>query len=278
MCLMSAVAAEKDGLRFGHGQTLRSHCDSLILDTAGRGPRNLVCSHSGNPVEAVVSQLSDSCKSTRVGARGEQLAITRRNGSALFWSLRRPERSVVHRKMTATTMCGGRSGRSRAYWTGVRVHEMTSLVRVTPPEEEPPYTNIRSCRTTVRQLPEEIVNPLYTIAVPLYAGSMDVVIAAPLVREARRAAGLSQVALAERLSTTQSAVSRWECGHDEPRLSTLRSILRACDRRLVLSSEPDSIGDVDRAQIRQQLAMSPEERLASVTNISTFVVNARRVD
>lgn len=123
-----------------------------------------------------------------------------------------------------------------------------------------------------------MLKSLYMIAVPLYSGTMEIVIAAPLIREARQAAGLSQVALAERLSTTQSAVSRWECGHDEPRLSTLRSILRACDRRLVLSSEPGTAGDVDRAQIRQQLAMSPEERLASVTNVSSFVTNARRVD
>ena len=107
---------------------------------------------------------------------------------------------------------------------------------------------------------------------------MEDVVAAPLIREARQAAGLSQVALAERLSTTQSAVSRWECGHEEPRLSTLRSILRACDRRLVLSTEPHPLGDVDRAQIRQQLAMSPEERLASVSNVTTFVMNARRVN
>jgi len=107
---------------------------------------------------------------------------------------------------------------------------------------------------------------------------MDEVVAATLIRDARQAAGLSQVALAERLSTTQSAISRWERGHDEPRLSTLRSILRACDRRLVLSSEPHPLADVDRAQIRQQLAMSPEERLASVSNVSTFVMNARRVN
>ncbi len=107
---------------------------------------------------------------------------------------------------------------------------------------------------------------------------MDVVATAPLIRDARKAAGLSQVALAKRLSTTQSAVSRWECGHEEPRLSTLRSILRACDRRLVLSTEPHPLSDVDRAQIRQQLAMSPEQRLASVSNVSTFVTSARRVN
>ena len=99
---------------------------------------------------------------------------------------------------------------------------------------------------------------------------------APMIREAREERGLSQAALAELLSTTQSAVSRWERGHDEPRLSTLESILRACGRQLVITSELAT--DVDRAQIRQQLAMTPDERLASVINVSRFVANAQRVD
>ena len=94
------------------------------------------------------------------------------------------------------------------------------------------------------------------------------------IRAARVEAGLSQEDLASRLNTTQSAVSRWERGHDEPRISTLNGILRACGLRLVLSTERD---DVDRAQIRQQLAMSPEQRLASVTNVSRFVGAAQQV-
>lgn len=101
---------------------------------------------------------------------------------------------------------------------------------------------------------------------------------APMIRKARQESGLSQAALAQKLSTTQSAVSRWERGHDEPRLSTLESILGACGRSLVLSTEQAVLDDVDRAQIRQQLAMTPDERLASVTNVSTFVASARRIN
>jgi transcriptional regulator with XRE-family HTH domain len=97
---------------------------------------------------------------------------------------------------------------------------------------------------------------------------------AGLIREARVAAGLTQAQLAARLHTTQSVVSRWERGGDEPRLSTLERILRACGRRLSLSVEED---DVDRAQIRQQLALSPADRLASVTNLSRALATARRV-
>jgi transcriptional regulator with XRE-family HTH domain len=96
---------------------------------------------------------------------------------------------------------------------------------------------------------------------------------AAIVRNSRIEAGLSQVELARRLGTTQSVVSRWERGHDEPRLSTLARIVRACGLRATVEFVPD---DVDRAQIRQQLALSPADRLASVTNLSRFLVGAAR--
>jgi transcriptional regulator with XRE-family HTH domain len=76
------------------------------------------------------------------------------------------------------------------------------------------------------------------------------------------------------MGTTQSAVSRWERGHDEPRIGTLAEIMTACGLQLDLVVEPD---DVDRAQIRQQLAMTPAQRLESVTNLSRIVAAARRV-
>ncbi len=95
---------------------------------------------------------------------------------------------------------------------------------------------------------------------------------AALIRRARAHAALTQLELAELVGTTQSAISRWERGHDEPRLSTLAAILRACGLRLVLDAEVD---DVDRAQLRQQLAMSPDERLASVVNLSRALASAR---
>jgi transcriptional regulator with XRE-family HTH domain len=94
-----------------------------------------------------------------------------------------------------------------------------------------------------------------------------------LLGRARRAAGLSQAELARRLGTTQSAVSRWERGREEPRLSTLASILRACGLRFLLTVEDD----VDRAQIREQLAMTPMQRLRSVANVSRTLASARAV-
>lgn len=105
-----------------------------------------------------------------------------------------------------------------------------------------------------------------------YDGSADSL--SRLIHDARVEAGLSQAELAGRVGTTQSAISRWERGHDEPRLSTVVSVLAACGLVLRLSVGVD---DVDRAQIRQQLAMSPTERLASVVNISRTLASARPV-
>ncbi len=86
----------------------------------------------------------------------------------------------------------------------------------------------------------------------------------PTIARLRIEAGLGQQLLAERLGTTQSAVSRWERGHDEPRLRTLVAIAEACGKRLTIEVDDD----VDRAQLRQQLAMTPLERLAGVVNVS----------
>ncbi|MEX2624728.1 MAG: helix-turn-helix transcriptional regulator [Acidimicrobiia bacterium] len=99
---------------------------------------------------------------------------------------------------------------------------------------------------------------------------------AELIRLARLEAGLSQAELAHRIGSRQPVVSRWESGEDEPRLSTLRRILRACG--LSLSLSVDRQDDVDRSQIRQQLAMSPTERLTSVVNLSRLLASARRRD
>ncbi len=102
-----------------------------------------------------------------------------------------------------------------------------------------------------------------------YADSIE---PAELVRSLRHAAGLSQRDLAALLGTSQPAVSRWEQGHDEPRLSTLNAVAHACGRRLVISvaDEEKVVDGVDRAQILAHLAMSPDERIHAVANVSRF--------
>ncbi len=96
-----------------------------------------------------------------------------------------------------------------------------------------------------------------------------------LIRSARQNAGLPQAGLAARVGSTQSVVSRWETGADEPRLSTLVRVLGACG--LSLSLVLDQQENVDRSQIRQQLSLTPDQRLASVANLSRLLASARRV-
>jgi transcriptional regulator with XRE-family HTH domain len=91
------------------------------------------------------------------------------------------------------------------------------------------------------------------------------------IRQWRLSAGISQTELARRIGTAQSAVSRWERGHDEPRLGTLAAILRACG----LTAELAVDTDVDRTQIRQQLALTPRQRLESLANVGRLRTVAR---
>ena len=97
-----------------------------------------------------------------------------------------------------------------------------------------------------------------------------------LIREARRQAGLTQTELAARIGTKQSVVSRWERGVDTPRVDTLGRILQACGFEADLTLRRHD--DVDRAQLQENLAMTPAQRLASVRNTSEFAAKARRRD
>ena len=81
-----------------------------------------------------------------------------------------------------------------------------------------------------------------------------------LIREARRAAGLTQIELAERLGTTQSAIARIESERSNPRVATLARALSACDRRLTLDARPRS-SSIDETLVASQLRLSPAERI-----------------
>ena len=97
-----------------------------------------------------------------------------------------------------------------------------------------------------------------------------------LIREARRLGRLTQAELARRLGTTQSAVSNWERGRDTPRVDTLARILEACGFEADMTFR--RLDDVDRSQIRQNLAMTPAERLESVRNVSKLRAKARPIE
>ena len=57
-------------------------------------------------------------------------------------------------------------------------------------------------------------------------------VAAELIREARRAAGLTMAELAERAGTSKPTVSRYENGLVDPGTETLSRLLRACGQEL----------------------------------------------
>lgn len=80
-----------------------------------------------------------------------------------------------------------------------------------------------------------------------------------IVHEARRAAGLTQVELARRLGTTQSAVARLEKPGANPRVSTINRVLAATGHELDTSLRARSA--VDETMIAANLRRSPAQRL-----------------
>src|SRR5207247_5859497 len=82
--------------------------------------------------------------------------------------------------------------------------------------------------------------------------------AGSILRDARRAARLSQRELARRAGVAQPVLSRIERGHASPRFETLDRLLRECGRGLELVERP-GLG-VDRTLIRDRLRLSPGQR------------------
>ncbi len=91
--------------------------------------------------------------------------------------------------------------------------------------------------------------------------------AASLVREARRAAGLTQAELAARLGLSQSAIAKLERADSNPTVETLDRTLRATGHRLQLiapawTSGPGEPGpSIDESLVRQDLERTPAERI-----------------
>jgi len=96
-----------------------------------------------------------------------------------------------------------------------------------------------------------------------------------LIGDARRAAGLTQAELAERLGVSQSAIAKLEREGCNPTVETLDRTLRAAGFRLQLiapawstaTGEPGP--SIDESLIRQALERSPAERIKSVERMQT---------
>ena len=96
---------------------------------------------------------------------------------------------------------------------------------------------------------------------------------AKLIRRARHRRGLTQVELARRLGTSQSAIARWERGDVSPRVESLERILAACDFRAAIELRDERPADLD--QLRERLEWSPSERLRYLEDMLAFEERAR---
>ena len=97
-----------------------------------------------------------------------------------------------------------------------------------------------------------------------------------LLQVARERAGLTQRQLARKARTAQSVVARIELGETSPSWSTLARLLKAAGFILSgglrrISVDPQLLDDVPRI-----LALSPEQRLLEIAQVSRFLSVARR--
>jgi transcriptional regulator with XRE-family HTH domain len=84
--------------------------------------------------------------------------------------------------------------------------------------------------------------------------------ASELVRSARRAAGLTQAELADKLGTSQGAVARLERTSANPTIATLDRVLQATGHRLDLAVSARK-SSVDETLVARQLRITPADRL-----------------
>src|SRR5690348_7045191 len=97
--------------------------------------------------------------------------------------------------------------------------------------------------------------------------------AATVIQQARRRGGLTQADLAARITTTQSAVARWESGASDPGVERCAAIVAACGLELQLAlAEPDAD---NLAALRRNLALTPDERVERVVRLHNFVAAGR---
>lgn len=95
-----------------------------------------------------------------------------------------------------------------------------------------------------------------------------------LIKEARLRAGLTQQELAERLSTSQSVIARWESNRRSPTFETVVRAIRACGLELEFSM--GAIDEQDRLQIIDNLRYTPTQRLAMNRNMLELARQLRR--
>jgi len=95
-----------------------------------------------------------------------------------------------------------------------------------------------------------------------------------IVREARRRAGLTQAALAEKAGVPKSTVGRIESGARTPSVELVERLVRAAGLEVTVSlSESDPGTD---SMFERTLRRTPAERLGDATRAARFVLRGRR--
>lgn len=97
-----------------------------------------------------------------------------------------------------------------------------------------------------------------------------------IVREARRRAGLTQAALAERTGTTQSSIARLETGVTDASLARIDLLVKACGLDLVIELDVGRVDADEWTQARRNLTLTPDERVRSLVAAVEFVAAGRR--
>jgi|AP95_1055475.scaffolds.fasta_scaffold30653_3 transcriptional regulator with XRE-family HTH domain len=88
-----------------------------------------------------------------------------------------------------------------------------------------------------------------------------------IVRLARRNADLTQSELAERLGTTQSAISRLESGRIQPSFETLERVASACGSAVQLLLVR---AEAPVPELESDLALTPDQRLRQLLRAVGF--------
>jgi len=105
----------------------------------------------------------------------------------------------------------------------------------------------------------------------------EILSASRLLQTARERAGLTQRQLARKARTAQSVVARIELGETSPSWSTLARLLKAAGFSLSAGLRRISVDRQLLDDVPRILALSPEERLREVAQVSRFISAARRV-
>ena len=94
-----------------------------------------------------------------------------------------------------------------------------------------------------------------------------------VIQKTRQRAGLTQADLAQRVGTTQSAISRLENGRVRPSIETIERLAKACGATLELRLRTP---EAPTAEFESNLSLTPAGRLDQLIRAVQFVVEGRR--